>query len=168
MKEYTVTSPNTCGLVILPAGIAYVGTVGAITSTSDDSTFEEFLTQDDAAARAVEIDPSYNVNTIYGRLVLTPVNVSADEISAYEGATVTLHCEYACADATVTYKWLNPGNLPIPGATTSELTIGNITPIYDGTYTCQVSASNAKGQTGSAGGSFKVTVFPPFGGSVEE
>lgn len=168
MKEYTVTSPNTCGLVILPTGIVYISTVGAITFAPDDSTFEEFLTADDAAARAKELDPSYDVNNIYGPLTLTAVNVSTSPVSAYEGATVTLHCEYSCGDNEVVYEWLNPGGLLIPGATGSSLTIGNITPIYDGTYTCQVSASNEKGQTGSASGSFKVTVFPPFGGSVEE
>ena len=168
MKEFTITSPNTCGLVVRPAGLAYVSTVGATTFAPDDSTFEEFLTADDAAARAKELDPSYDVNNIYGALTLTPVEVSSPEQSAYEGATVTLHCEYACEDASVSYEWKNPGGLVIPGATTSQLVIGNITPIYDGTYTCAVSASNAKGQTGSASGSFKVTVFPPFGGEVAE
>jgi hypothetical protein len=77
-----------------------------------------------------------------------------------------LHCEYACEDAEVAYEWKNPGGLVIPDATTSQLVIGNITPIYDGTYTCAVSASNGKGQTGSASGNFKVTVFPPFGGDA--
>jgi hypothetical protein len=130
--------------------------------------FEQFVTPGEAATRAREIYPEFNTNVIYGPLDLTSVNVSDPNQSAYEGATVTLHCEYACGDNEVTYEWTNPGGLVIPGATTSQLVIGNIMPIYDGTYTCAVSASNEKGQTGSAGGSFKVTVFPPFGGDAAE
>ncbi len=168
MKEFTITSPNTCGLVIRPSIIFYFNTVGSLIGAPDDSTFEEFLTADDAAARAKEIDPGYDVNNIYGALPLTPVNVSDNNQSTYEGANVTLHCEYSCEDASVSYQWTNPGGLVIPGATGPTLTIGNITPIYDGTYTCAVSASNEKGQTGSASGSFKVTVFPPFGGDAAE
>jgi hypothetical protein len=163
MKEFTVTSPNTCGLVILPGGLVYVGTVGAITFAPDTATFEEFLTAEDAAARAVEIDPGYDVNNIYGPLLLTPVNVSNPNEAAYSGTDLTLHCEYECADAGVSYQWLNPGGLVIPSATTSAFTLSNLTEKLDGTYTCAVSASNAKGQTGSATGSFAVTVYPSVG-----
>lgn len=122
--------------------------------------FEQFLTPDDAAKRAKEIDPDYNVNLIYGALTLTPVNVSPSEESTYAGQTVTLECEHACEGAEISYQWLNPGNLVIPGATQSHLTLSNLTERMDGVYTCSVSASNAKGQTGSATGSFKVMVYP--------
>ena len=160
MKEFTITPPNTCGLVIRPAGLVYVSTVGAITFAPDDSTFEEFLTQDAAAARAKELDPAYDVNNIYGPLALTPVNISNSNQSAYAGTSLTLNCEYACGDCEVVYEWLNPGGLPIPGATTSSLTLSNLTEKLDGTYTCNATAQNEKGQTGSASGSFKVTVYP--------
>jgi hypothetical protein len=160
MKEFTVTPPNTCGLVILPTGLVFVNTVGAITFAPDAATFEEFLTADDAAARALELDPAYDVNNVYGPLVLTPVEISNPTEAAYAGTDLTLHCEYSCEGAEVSYQWLNPGNLPIPSATTSSLTLGNLTEKLDGTYTCVVSASNAKGQTGSATGSFAVTVYP--------
>ena len=163
MKEFTITPPNACGLVILPDGLVYVSTVGATTFAPDTATFEEFLTADDAAARALELDPSYDVNNIYGPLVLTPVNVSNPTEAAYAGTDLTLHCEYECADATVTYQWKNPGGLIIPSATTSAFTLSNLTEKLDGTYTCEVSASNAKGQTGSATGSFAVTVYPSVG-----
>ena len=46
------------------------------------------------------------------------------------------------------------------GATASSLTLSNLTEKLDGTYTCNASASNEKGQTGSASGSFTVTVYP--------
>jgi hypothetical protein len=163
MKEFTITPPNTCGLVVRPTGLVYVSTVGAITFAPDDSTFEEFLTADDAAARALELDPSYDVNNIYGPLVLTPVDISNPTEAAYAGTDLTLHCEYECADAEVSYQWLNPGGLVIPSATTSAFTLSNLTEKLDGTYTCVVSASNAKGQTGSATGSFAVTVYPSVG-----
>ena len=168
MDYLQITSPNICALLFQGDVVTYLDSLPPtkIWPPLDYTGFEEFTSIDSAADRAKVVNPEFNVNTIYGPLTLVPVNISNAEISSYEGATVTLHCEYACADATVTYKWLNPGGLEIPGAATSELTIGNITPIYDGTYTCQVSASNAKGQTGSASGSFKVTVFPPFGGSA--
>jgi hypothetical protein len=168
MKDFTVSPPNTCGLVILPANLVFINAIGAITGAPDDATFEEFLTVDEAAARAVEIDPSYNLNNIYGPLVLTPVNVSDSAQAVYVGDNLVVNCEYECADATVTYQWLNPGNLPIPNATTSSLSFTNLTERLDGTYTCQVSASNAKGQTGSAGGSFTLTVYPNVGGVVAE
>lgn len=160
MKTYTITSPNTCALVVRDAGLAYVGTPDSVTFAPDDSTFEEFLTADEAAARAVEIDPTYNVNNIYGALVLDPVNVSDNNQSAYTGTSLTLNCEYACGDCEVVYQWLNPGGLPIPGATLPSLTLSNLTEKLDGTYTCNASAQNEKGQTGSASGSFKVTVYP--------
>lgn len=160
MKEFTITSPNTCGLVIRPSTIVYFNSVGSIIGAPDDSTFEEFLTAGAAASRAKEIDPSYDVNNIYGALVLDPVNVSDNNQSAYTGTSLTLNCEYACGDCVVEYQWLNPGGLPIPGATSSSLTLSNLTEKLDGTYTCNATASNEKGQTGSAGGSFKVTVYP--------
>ena len=160
MHTYTVQPPNTCGLVILPTGIVYIGTAGANTFAPDDSTFEEFLTADDAAARAVEIDPTYNVNMILGDLTLEPVNISDGNQNAYVGDSLVLNCEYSCGDCVVSYEWLNPGGLPIPGATGSSLTLNNLTEKLDGVYTCNASASNEKGQTGSAGGSFKVTVYP--------
>jgi hypothetical protein len=168
MQTFTVTSPNTCGLSVTGAEIIYIQAAGLVTFAPDTAVFSEYLTPDDAAAAALVINPSYDLNNIYGPLALTPVNVSPSEVSAYEGANVTLHCEYSCEDASVSYQWTNPGGLLIPGATGPILTIGNITPIYDGTYTCAVSASNEKGQTGSASGTFKVTVFPPFGGGVAE
>lgn len=163
MKTYTVTSPNTCGLIIYEGNAVYTGVVGGVSFAPDDSTFEEFLTADDAAARAKELDPAYDVNDIYGPLNLEPVNISNSNQSAYVGDSLTLNCEYSCGDCTVAYEWLNPGGLPIPGATGSSLTLSNLTENLDGTYTCNASASNAKGQTGSSGGSFKVTVYPTIG-----
>ena len=167
MKDFTVSPPNTCGLVILPTYTSYINTVGTVIGAPDDATFEEFLTADDAAARALEIDPNYNTNAIYGPLALTPVNVSDSTQAAYVGDNLTLNCEYECADAEVSYQWKNPGNLNIPNATTSSLSFTNLTERLDGTYTCQVSASNTKGQTGGAGGSFTLTVYPNVGAVVE-
>jgi hypothetical protein len=133
---------------------------GKIWPANDLDQFEQFVTPDEAATRAREIYPEFNTNVIYGPLPLTPVNVSPYEESAYAGDSITLNCEYSCGDCVVSYEWLNPGGLAIPGATSSSLTLSNLTEKLDGVYTCSASASNAKGQTGSASGSFKVTVYP--------
>jgi hypothetical protein len=170
MADYTITAPNTCALSVGPDNsIVYVEGVGVIVGTPDDRLFTEYLTSEDAAAAALVINPSYDLNNIYGPLALTSVNVSPYEESRYVGDSVTLHCEYACEDATVSYQWKNPGELVIPGATSSHLTLNNLTEKMDGVYACNVSASNAKGQTGSATGTFKVTVYPPIepGGVAE-
>jgi hypothetical protein len=161
MKEFTVTSPNTCGLSVIGTDIVYVGLAGAVTFAPDAAVFSEYLTPEDAAAAALVINPSYDLNNIYGPLSLAPVNVSPYEESRYVGESVTLHCEYACEGAEVAYEWKNPGELVIPGATSPHFTLNNLTERMDGVYTCNVSASNAKGQTGSASGTFKVTVYPP-------
>lgn len=93
-------------------------------------------------------------------LSLEPVNVSNRTQSAYTGSSLTLNCEYSCGDCEVVYEWLNPGGLPIPGAIGSSLTLSNLTEKFDGTYTCNVSASNDMGQTGYAFGAFTVDVYP--------
>jgi len=160
MQEFTVTSPNTCGLVVLPTGLVYVGIVDAITAAPDDATFEEFLTQGDAATRATEIDPTYDMNNIYGPLYLTPVNISEPRVSADYGSSVTLNCEQECSDpaATITYQWFGPGNGLILGATSSSYTITDATATTNGTYTCHASASLPTGQTGSNIYEFEVLV----------
>ena len=163
MEYFQITSPNTCAILINSGGaVVYLDSVAPakIWPPVGHGAFEQFVTPDEAAARAVEIDPGYDVNNIFGPLALTPVNVSPGGDSAYVGQSVTLNCEYSCEGAEVTYEWLNPGNLVIPGATQSHLTLNNLTERMDGVYTCNVSAQNEKGQTGSATGSFKVTIYP--------
>jgi hypothetical protein len=177
MAELQLTPPNTCAVIDLgevpaPAspviyiaeGTGYNAKIGVPDSYT---SFQQFTNPDDALAAARVIDPSYPANNILGPLLLTPVNVSDETQNAYAGTDLTLHCEYECADATVTYQWKNPGGLIIPSATTSSFTLSNLTEKLDGTYTCVVSASNAKGQTGSATGSFAVTVYPSVGAVAE-
>jgi hypothetical protein len=62
MKEFTIASPDTCALVVKPGGLVYVSTVGAITYTSDDATFETFPTPEAAATRAKELDPTFDTD----------------------------------------------------------------------------------------------------------
>ena len=164
MTFLQITPPNTCGLLYNGDAsiIQYLTSVAPakIFPASELTEFEEFLTPNGALQRARVLNPTWVTNPILGPLSLTPVNVSEPELSAYTGDSLTLNCEYACADATVTYEWINPGGLVIAGATSSSLTLSNLTEKLDGVYTCNVSASNEKGQTGSASGSFKVTVYP--------
>jgi hypothetical protein len=90
-----------------------------------------------------------------------PVNVSPSAISAYAGDSVILNCEYSYGDCQISYQWFNPGNLPIEGANQSHLTLNNLVEKLDGTYSCNVFASNGEGQVASTVGSFRVAVYPP-------
>jgi hypothetical protein len=164
MADYTITSPNTCALSVGPDNsIAYAQGEGVIVGTPDGRVFTEYLTPDDAAAAALAINPSYDVNNIYGPLALIPVTISDPSQSVTYGASVTLDCEYECTDpaATVTYEWLNSSGATV--GTSSSLTISGVTQLTEGTYTCNVSASKANGQTGSATGTFSVTTAIPTG-----
>jgi hypothetical protein len=161
MQTLTVTSPNTCGLSVIGTDIVYIQAAGLLTFAPDTATFSEYLTPEDAAAAALVIDPSYDVNNIFGPLTLTPVNVTESPITAIVGAEVAIDCEYECSDpaATVSYQWSLNGT-EIPGAHESTLELSNVSEAYAGDYTCAVSASNAQGQTGSASASFTLTVNP--------
>ena len=59
MKTYQVEPPYVCGLVISPRGFAFVNIVDPNTYTygKDDTLFEQFLTVEEAIARAKELDP---------------------------------------------------------------------------------------------------------------
>jgi hypothetical protein len=163
-----LTPPNTCCLLYNSTELEFITYLAVDYETkiwpgAGKDEFEQFVTPDEAAARARELYPEFNTNPIYGFLSPVAVNISNPTEAAYAGTDLTLHCEYECADATVTYQWKNPGGLVIPSATTSAFTLSNLTEKLDGTYTCVVSASNNKGQTGSATGSFAVTVYPSVG-----
>lgn len=163
MQTFTVTSPNTCGLSVIGTEIVYIQAEGLVTFAPDSAAFTEYATPADAAAAALAINPSYDLNNIYGPLVLTQVNVSESEVSASYGDSVTFDCEYSCDDATatVTYQWSGPDGNPIAGATSSSYTLTDALSFSAGTYTCAVTASNPDGQSGSASGSFALEVSEP-------
>jgi len=152
MQVFTVTSPNTCGLIEIDGGLTYVSVVGSETYTVDSATFTQYLTPEDALTAALLIEPSFSPNTILGMLQLSPVNLSSQEISATYGSSVTFDCEYECSDptATITYQWKDFSGTDIPGATSSSYTLTGVSPAMEGTYDCAVSASNPAGQTGAA------------------
>ena len=145
------------------------GLVTEVFTPQPGFTIEESFTPEYAAlfeACPEEVEQNWiqtSDGTFLPPLTLEPVNVSDSSLSVYVGSSITIHCEYSCGDCEVVYQWLNPGGLVIAGATSSSLTLSNLTEKLDGTYTCNVSASNEKGQTGSASGSFKVTVYPTIG-----
>lgn len=62
MKQFTITPPNKCGLVVTPIGVVYSDAVGAIIYVKDGATFEEFLTPEEAAVRAKALDPEFDVD----------------------------------------------------------------------------------------------------------
>lgn len=179
MAELQLTSPNTCAVidlgfapgpeltpvVYIPENTGYNAKIGVPDSYS---SFQEFDNPQDALVAALAIDPSFDVNQIFGPLGLDPVNVSDPEVSAYAGDPLTLNCEYSCGDCEVKYKWLNPGGLVIPGATSSTLTFSNLVGELAGVYTCNASAQNEKGQTGIVSNRFKVTVYPAISPVADE
>jgi hypothetical protein len=162
MIKLTISSPNTCALCeFSPTSLLYFDGTELWVEAYDN--FTEYLTPEDAAAAALAIDPSYDVNNILGPLTLEPVNVSESPVTALYGTSVTLNSEYSCTDltATVTYQWSGPDGNPIAGATSSSYTLTDALSFSAGTYTCAVSASNPDGQTGAAGGSFELIVIEP-------
>lgn len=164
MDSFTITPPNTCALVFNGDTVTYVYAPGKEVSPGAGVTgYELFETPDQALARAKEIDPDYNSNIILGDLTLLVQDYTPSPVEVVPGDTTTLECSFTCYNdptATVSYQWLDPKSEAIPGATTSTLTLEKLSDESYGTYVCNVSASNAKGQTGSASGSFKVTVYP--------
>lgn len=161
MTDLHLTPPNTCALILVGSTIYYVETSPEtnIGAPEGYTSFEQFLTPDDALVRAKEIDPAYNANAILGPLLLDPENVSPAAVSVNEGDTVTLNGDYSCEGATITYQWYI-GPTPLEGATSSSLTLQNVTSKNATNYTCSAQAVNAKGQTGGAGNSVFVNVVP--------
>lgn len=160
MQTFTVTPPNTCGLSVVGSSVVYIETAGRTTYAPDAAVFTEYLTPEDALTAALLIDPAYDSNIILGPLTLEPVNVSDSPVSALYGTSPTLNSEYSCTDptATVTYLWKGPDGVVIGGATSSSYTISNVIPENAGTYTCEVLATKANGQTGSAESQIELTV----------
>lgn len=161
MITLTVTPPNTCGLGLFPSGlILYIPEAGGATLAPDGTTLEEFLTPEEALARALEIDPSYNPNNILGPLQVFLSAAYENPVVGYLSQSVTIDSESVCSDpsATLTYAWQSPfGNL---GVTSPSITMENLSESYNGTYTCSVSAVNPQGQTGEATFEFNLTVVP--------
>jgi hypothetical protein len=158
MKNYTVQTPNTCGLAILPTGVSLIHIAGANTGAPDESTFEEFLTLEDAVNRAREIDPSFTTNAVLGSPSLTPLNISNSFQRAHVGSNIVLNCEYSSKECEVTYQWVGLSGLVVPDATSSSLTLEDTTQDSTGTYTCRVNAFNSVGQVSSTSQSFTVEV----------
>lgn len=159
MKTYYITPPNTCCLVESPSGsIIYTQNFSGPIEATDDATFEEFLTPEDALARAKEIDPNYDANNILGPLTVTLVSTSDLTPTVIAGNDITMSMEAECPEASVTYLWKDPDYQIIPGATGSSLTLSKVTSQQAGTYTGIGYAQNAIGQSGTAVAQFNLTV----------
>lgn len=146
-----LTPPNTCGLITFEGGFSYVKGQPStkIWPPAGYTSFEQFETPEQAAIRARELDPAYNVNRILGSLNLTVINKSEQSVFASVGDTVTLECESSCSDpeAEIAYQWLKNEEY-IPEETSSALNFAEIEEGDFASYTCKCSASNSKGQTG--------------------
>jgi len=163
MAEFHTTPPNICCLLFDDeANVAYFYTGDdhdlIITPGPNLTNFEQFVTQDEAAVRAVEINPNFDVSVIFGYLTLTPVNVSPFEVNVSAGSNLVLDAEYSCEGAEITYQWYNPHEEEIPGATGSQLVIEGVTSRDAGIYACNADARNARGQSGCSRPKFNVKV----------
>lgn len=104
---------------------------------------------------------SVDGNVPTGGLILEPVNVSDAMLSVYEGGNIDINCEFSCSDpnSTISYNWSNGGDLPIPGATSSTLSLTNVSPSLSGDYYCLVS-STCDSDFGAKKIKFTLTVYP--------
>jgi hypothetical protein len=168
MQTFIITPPNTCCLTYQTNSIVFVQNWTDPIEVADDVTFEEFLTPDDALARAKGLDPNYDSNIILGPLELTPVSYSDLDPVVSKDDDVTMYIEVTCSDpaATITYTWYDPEGQIIPGATTGTYTILQVKESDAGKYICQVAAENEKGQTGGLGPVFNLTVLNNQGSGI--
>jgi hypothetical protein len=166
MQTFYITPPNTCCLVFNEHGITYTQNFDGPIEVVDGSTFEEFLTPDDALVRAKELDPDYPANSILGPLTVTVVDSSDSTPTVSKGDDVTLFCQVECGDLPITYTWYDPEGQIISGATTDTYTILQAKETDAGIYNCGGTAENAKGQTGVDGATFKLTVLNNQGSGI--
>ncbi len=159
METYYITPPNTCCLTYNDNSIIYTQNFSGPIEVVEGGTFEQFLTPDDAAARAKEIDPNYDVNTILGPLAPTVTSTSDLNPTVSKNDDIAFICEIECDGLPITYTWYDSEGQVIPGATTDTYTILEATETDAGQYSCTGTAENAKGQTGINGVLFTLTVL---------
>lgn len=165
MQTFTITSPNTCALVVVGPNISYVeADPAAEIFASDSATFTEYLTSQDAAAAALVINPSYNTSIILGPIPYT-VDTETGSGDYFYGDTVTLDfvVSSSLAGTVITYQWYDEGGLAIPGETSSSLSLGNASSLIAGGYSCEATLVSTDGRTQTAGATFSVTVYPVVG-----
>jgi hypothetical protein len=157
-----LTPPNTCALIYAGTKITYVATEYSAKIWPFDgyTDFEQFVLPEDAAVRALEIDPDFDTTCILGPLTLNPVNVSNPQEEAVSGYDLTLYSEYSCPDSILTYQWIDANGEDLPGETANSITFSNISRDEAGIYACNVTAVNVKGQRGNYQSAFTVIVVP--------
>ena len=148
MKTYTVQPPNTCGLVFSGDMIGFICAPGKVSFASDNSSLEEFTSLDAAAARAKELNSDYDLNCIYGELILTP-SVETIVAKASFGDSVTLSVDVTSdQDGTISsYVWSDADTNKVLG-TTKELTLSSISSDDYRAYKLTAKATNERGQSG--------------------
>lgn len=167
MQTFQITAPNTCALVILGADITYIpdwtGTTAQI-GAPDGSTFEEFLTPEDAATRALVLDPGYDVSLILGPIPST-VDTESGSGSYFYGDPVVLQyvVSSSLAGTTIAYQWKDEAGLDLPGETTSTLNLGGASASVEGGYSCEVTLTSTDGRINEFSGSFTVRTYPVAG-----
>lgn len=182
MQTFQVTSPDICGLVI-NAGVdkvlAYLGNTTSKAFANDSDTFEEFTTLTDAATRAVEIQPDFDLNKIFSAITLVAESVSPSVVRPEIGTEISLSSVYTVSQSgttTYTYKWYKSDRLKasgdttygvipedylrINGANTGTITSDLFAATMRGTYRCDVEAINlTEGTIGRA--STHISVLEP-------
>lgn len=160
MQTFTVTSPNTCGLVDTGAGSAvYVGGVGLNTYTSDTATFAEYLTSGDAATAALLIDPTFDLGLIYGPIDFTSVVSGGGDYNYGEAVSLNFAVTPTDPSVTVAYQWKDGSGFPIAGETGDTLSFAGVSEASSGTYVCEATLNDpATGQTQVQEQSFDINV----------
>lgn len=124
--------------------------------------FFQYQTKEAAFAKALELDPNYSKNNIFGPIKPEKVDSSPEEITAAINQEIILFCDFTCEspEATFTYQWYDPQNLPIPGATTNIFTFTPKSTLFEGAYSCNVKVEAPINWTGESGISCNVKLLP--------
>jgi O-glycosyl hydrolase len=101
--------------------------------------------------------PGYGVCSLFGQTLTRPMPPAITRVpqsaKMSAGTTVQLSCS-ATGDAPLAFQWLF-NNLPIPGATSTTLTLTNVQPFHAGQYSVEV--TNTAGLLISLPASLEVT-----------
>lgn len=140
------------------------GSPGAVVGCADN--FDQFFvyeTKEACLDKAIELDPQFSKNTIYGSIKLDVEAQSPEKVTGNVNEQVVLFFECSSPDpgVTLSYQWYAPNNSLIPTATSSVFTFTPTAIQYSGTYRCECKASGAKNWTGDTNCYIKVALTEP-------
>ena len=144
MSNLSFSSPDVALVAEIPSGIATATVVPDQILTVRDAVLVSYNTYSTLAAAltaAQSIESDFDGSLLYGRIVLTSVNVSDDLQDFTVGSTATLNSEYSASAGTITYQWYKDDQI-IPDAEDSSLSTSSFTSGQVGIYSCVVTATD--------------------------